>query len=286
MKTSAERFTPESIVVPERLRGRLDEDAVTRLQDSISKFGLMTPISVRWVDGDGGQDIALVAGRHRLEACRRLDMDFVDCLVLKGDDDDARLWEIAENLHRADLSVQERADHIAEWVRLTEQKNKSAACADIVKGRGQPKGGINDAVRELGIDRTEAQRAVKIAGISDEAKLAANDAGLNTQKDRLEIASAPADKQLDAVAHLKQRASDRKLLNSAADRVVTGDAISDAAQRIVDYMPAGEVQPLLLDLDAAKLNKLASAIRNILKTGVRMGTDTAVFDRTAAGGYR
>ncbi len=30
-------------------------------------------------------------------------------------------------------------------------------------GEGRPEGGINAAVRELGIDRTEAQRAVKIA---------------------------------------------------------------------------------------------------------------------------
>lgn len=35
---------------------------------------------------------------------------------------DARLWEIAENLHRAELTVQERAEHIAEWVRLTGEK--------------------------------------------------------------------------------------------------------------------------------------------------------------------
>lgn len=53
---------------------------------------------------------------------------------------------------------QDRAEHIAEWVRLTEGKNKGASCADIQRGRGQPQGGINAAVRELGIDRTEAQR--------------------------------------------------------------------------------------------------------------------------------
>jgi hypothetical protein len=91
---------------------------------------------------------------------------------------DARLWEIAENLHRADLTVTERSEHIAEWVRLTEDKQKmaGASCAiqpDAIgrkRSAQQQPSGINAAVRDLGIDRTEAQRAVKIASLTPEAK--------------------------------------------------------------------------------------------------------------------
>jgi hypothetical protein len=50
--------------------------------------------------------------------------------------------------------VLKRSEHITEWIRLTEEKNKSASCVDIPKGRGQPKGGIRAAVRDLGIDLT------------------------------------------------------------------------------------------------------------------------------------
>ena len=60
-----------------------------------------------------------------LEACRRLGMELVAVAIHEGDETDARLWEIAENLHRAELTVQERADHIAEWVRLTGEKAKA-----------------------------------------------------------------------------------------------------------------------------------------------------------------
>lgn len=76
----------------------------------------------------------------------------------------------------------ERANHIAEWVRLTEEKNKGATCADTPRGRGQPQGGINAAVRDLGVDRTEAQRAVKVSSLSDEAKQAISDAGIGHQQ--------------------------------------------------------------------------------------------------------
>jgi hypothetical protein len=70
--------------------------------------------------------------------------------------------------------VAERAEHIAEWVRITGEKVKAqVAPLDRPHDRGRQNQGINAAVRDLGIDRTEAQRAVKIAAIAPEAKEAA-----------------------------------------------------------------------------------------------------------------
>ena len=60
----------------------------------------------------------------------------------------ARLWEISENLHRAELSVGERADQIAEWIRLTAaQSGSGASCAKNPQGPGRPEGGIRAAAR-------------------------------------------------------------------------------------------------------------------------------------------
>jgi hypothetical protein len=74
-------------------------------------------------------------------------------------------------LHRADLTVQERSEHITEWVALTDEKVKAqVAPLDRPHDRGRANQGINAAVRDLGIDRTEAQRAVKIASLTPEAK--------------------------------------------------------------------------------------------------------------------
>lgn len=52
--------------------------------------------------------------------------------------------------------MQERSEHIAEWVRLTDERGK-AQVAPLTKphDRGRPNQGINAAVRDLGIDRTE-----------------------------------------------------------------------------------------------------------------------------------
>ena len=80
--------------------------------------------------------------------------------------DDFRLWEIAENLHRCELTVLERSEHIAEWVRLTEEKQAAVSAQLAPKlsargrsGEGRPESGINAAVRELGVERTQALAA-------------------------------------------------------------------------------------------------------------------------------
>ena len=62
---------------------------------------------------------------------------------------------------RAELTVAERSEHIAEWIRLTEEREQAKAqLAPLERpyDRGRPNQGINAASRELGIERTEARR--------------------------------------------------------------------------------------------------------------------------------
>jgi len=144
------------------------------------------------------------------------------------DEREARLWEIAENLHRAELTAQERADHIAEWVRLTEAK--VAQLAPPAGGLQPKEQGIRKATREIGIDRTEAQRAIKIAAIAPEAKQAARDAGLDDdQSALLTIARAPMAEQVAAVRDIVERKAapeiEPELRKSAAAELA--DPISD-----------------------------------------------------------
>jgi ParB family chromosome partitioning protein len=92
------------------------------------------------------------------------------------------MLEIAENLHRADLTELERKLQEAEWIELAgKEETAGATCADSLPdgrkaGPQHQQRGINAAVRELGIDRTEAQRAMKIASImSDERQPGRNE---------------------------------------------------------------------------------------------------------------
>jgi ParB-like chromosome segregation protein Spo0J len=222
-------------------RRPIDPEAVKSLAESMRTIGLQTPITVRVVDHvvedghDLGKGFALVAGRHRLEAARLLGWEEIECTEIEVSDLDARLWEISENLHRADLTVQERSDQIAEWVRLTEEKRGEVR--QVSGGRGN-EGGVAAASRELNMPRTNVRQAVKIASISDEAKEAAKEVGLDkNQSALLKVAAAPRDEQVARVRQLhsakrKRRDVDDFLAEKRARKAKAGD-IEDAINRFI-----------------------------------------------------
>lgn len=274
-----QKIDPDAITVGARLRP-LNPARVDELADSIAKFGLQTPISV-WCPND--TDAFLVAGHHRLAAVRKLGLWEIECAVVEMDECDRRLWEIAENLHRSELTVQERADHVAEWVRLTDEKVKGGQVAH--PGGQQPhEAGVSKAAKDLGIDRRQARRSVKIASITDDAKAAAKAAGLdNNQSALLEVANADPGDQTAKVAELKRRREAREIVKKSGDAIVKHDGNDEAAQIIIDYIPADVRQGLMLHLDAGGHHKLTAAIRRALTSGGRVGAARSVFDSTRAG---
>jgi hypothetical protein len=216
--------SPADIVVGDRLRA-LDHDSVERLKESISRIGLKTPISVR----SSEQGWTLVSGRHRLEACIALGMDEIPVVAETGSELEARLWEIAENLHRAELTALERAEHISLWIGLRGERGEGRPCAhagdklgqvgavsELDKaaravpppargGRGR-EGGVRVAARELGISQTDARRAVHRVHrigpalrevLRDMPEIADNGAELDA------LAALPEEQQAAAVAAVK-----------------------------------------------------------------------------------
>ena len=94
----------DDVRVPDaRLRGLGDFEA---LRESIASAGLLQPIVVDTTH-------TLVCGLHRLEACRSLGWTRIPALVEDFDSPRARLAEVDENLCRRELTVLERAEHIA-----------------------------------------------------------------------------------------------------------------------------------------------------------------------------
>lgn len=182
-----ETISIESIIIPEGRR-TIDEDTVQTLANSMEKIGLHTPITVRRND-DG--KVILVAGAHRHAAASLLGWEKINCFALKCSEDEADMWEIAENLHRADLTVLQRSEQIAKWVEIANRV--SAQVAPKPQG-GRPEGGERQAARELNIDRDEVRRAVKISKLSIEAKKAAVTAGMDDNQSAMLAAFRAGDK--------------------------------------------------------------------------------------------
>lgn len=73
------------------------------------------------------------------------------------------------------LTVDERAEHVAEWIRLC--SGKGGQVAHPLGGNQPHSKGTSAAAKEFGLERTDIQRSLKIAGRSPEAKAAAREAG-------------------------------------------------------------------------------------------------------------
>lgn len=192
-----QRVKVSDIHVGARKRTAINPETVRTIAASIKEIGLQNPISICFrdniqIDGELVDGVGcLVAGAHRREALMSLGpkFEYVDAVVF-DDEIAARKWEISENLHRAELSVLERSDHISEWIELTEQKiaeekNKLTNCESNKRTRGQPEGGIEAAERELGLKRMEGRRAVSVASLPEEAKQAARESGLDDHQSAL-----------------------------------------------------------------------------------------------------
>jgi len=230
-----------------------DQESVATLASSIKDIGLRTPITVRYfadrksADGTTDDNYVLVAGAHRLAAVKSLGWEKINCIEFSDDDIDAELWEIAENLHRAQLTVLERDTQVARWIELNTAKQTEAGNASQVathkhKKRGQQPGGVNAASRELGISKDDAHRAIKVASLSDEAKQAARDAGLDDNRTALlEVAKETTpEAQVARVAALKNKKTETPQKAAAPD------------------LPTGS------DVDAAKVAELARGLINYL----------------------
>lgn len=150
----------DSIQIGERHRA-LSEDAVERLIGSVKEFGLRQPISVR-IDNEG--ETHLVAGRHRLEVARRLGWSQIDSIEVDDDAIRAELWEIAENLHRLDLTKEQRNEHIRRYAELLEAQE---AAQRIVPqnaeqiSRGRPISTVTKVAKATGLSDDTVRRALR-----------------------------------------------------------------------------------------------------------------------------
>lgn len=249
-------------------RRDLRPEAVDALATSIETLGLRHPISIRYVDylnhpteGELYGAYVLVAGRHRLAAYEKLGRDRIECVVVKWGEDEARLWEIAENLHRADLTRLERDEQIAEWIAIKE-KAIFATCESSKTG---PKGAVNKAAEELpGVNKDAAYRAVKVASISEQARQAAVDAHLdNNQSALLKIARAPAAEQVAVV----QEIVEAKALRTEQD--IKNRAAQEIAELLAAHIPGDAWDVLRSNMQAAgNVNLILSAFNNLVGNSV------------------
>ncbi|MCA1909236.1 MAG: ParB N-terminal domain-containing protein [Magnetospirillum sp.] len=156
------------IVIGDRLR-RIDPDRARMLADNIVEVGaLRQPPEVRRQVKGGAFVHTLIAGAHRIGAVELLGWTEIECELREGSDDEARLWEIDENLVRHELNPLDRAVFLAErkaiYLRLHpetghggDRKSKKSSGHDV-----HLIGFARDTAARCGLNRKTIDRAVSI----------------------------------------------------------------------------------------------------------------------------
>ena len=113
-----QKFAIKDIYVPVKRRTTLNPKTVHDIAESILEVGLKVPILVR----EDGARFVLVEGLHRLEACKSIGFTEIEASVVQLDDAERELWEIDENLCRADLTELERGEHLLRRKEIYQRK--------------------------------------------------------------------------------------------------------------------------------------------------------------------
>lgn len=141
----------------------IDAATVEKLAESIRETGhLINPITVRRSQARRGRGLTdvfeVLAGMHRVKACRRLGWATIPAFVRDVDDLHAELILIDENLRRNDLSPAARSRNVARRKAIYEELHPETKHG--ATGRGRPKNRVAESATLSGDDggREPAER--------------------------------------------------------------------------------------------------------------------------------
>lgn len=227
-----------------------------------------------------------MAGRNRLQAAEELGWETIKAIELPDldEEDDAKsvgqLAEIAENLHRREITAFERNSLYARWVEIIEARGDRHKPAEVRQvsatgGRGRT-GGLAQAARNLNVPRSTLQQAVKIAQLSPEAQAEMRKLNLdNNQSALLEAAKAKTPEA--QVATLRQRA---KATKSKAAPVQQEDAttlarLAEVAENLhrreITALERDELVVRWAELVEQRAGQVAQPVPAVLSDGRKAG---------------
>ena len=129
-----------------------EDTAFEMLIDSISKLGVLTPIIVRSLD-DGNYEI--ISGHRRTEACRRLGIEVIPCIIKELTRDEATVILVDLNLQRDEVLPSEKAH--AYKMKMDALKNQGAR-TDLTSTQSVSK---FRTAEEVGKENNESRETVR-----------------------------------------------------------------------------------------------------------------------------
>ena len=272
---------------------------ITELANSIKEIGLVNPITVGKREVNGTYE--LLAGAHRLAACKSLKMDTVSAIVTDLEGLDRELAMIDENLLRNELTALERSEQTARRkeiyeVKYPETKKGGDQKSEEIKEKKSslrsdpPKPFVEATAEKLGVTpRTVAQDVYIANNLTPEAKDILRDTPAANKKSVLhELAQAPTEKQAELAQAVADKKGSIKMIRAATTRRNPRKATPASSTPTAKPAPFTSPAPALsstipppnppvkipcpklekrdgpVSLDAEKLDKLHNAIRTFI----------------------
>lgn len=246
----------------------IDGATVSGLVESISEVGLINPIRVR----AAGDRWELIAGAHRLAACKQLGLAVIDAVVVEDNDLRAELAMIDENLCRAELSPADRAGQTA---------RRKVIYLELHPETGHGGDRKSDQVANLAT-RSFVDETAKVTGQSERVVQRDAERGNKIASDVLAlIKGTPLDTgtYLDKLKRIRpaeqMHAAKRDL---AAERQKAKSGIHRRVRSVSAPLTEEEVREKQVEALMAAWNKASAEARQEFLDRI----DTPVFDRSAA----
>ncbi len=141
----------------------VDDEAMLRTTESISQYGVLTPLIARPLE-DGGYEI--ISGHRRAHAAEMAGLTEVPVLVRQMDDDAATVLMVDSNLQRESILPSERA--FAYKMKLEAMKHQGSR-SDLTSSQVGTKLRTDQVMaEELGESRNQIQRFIRLTNLIPE----------------------------------------------------------------------------------------------------------------------
>ncbi len=201
---------------PQQPRVTFDAAALAELEHSIRELGVLVPIIVRPLPGDGSEaTYELIAGERRWRAAAAARLDSIPALIRNADDRSSLELAVVENLQRQDLDPLEEAmgfQHLLEQYDYTQE-----ALAE-----------------RLGKSRPAVANALRLLGLADGLKARLRSGQLTVGHARALLSAAPERREELADRVVRDGLSVRDIERLAAERPPTRRETKPAHARSAD----------------------------------------------------
>ena len=197
-----------------RYQPRVDmrQESLNDLAESIKSQGVVQPIVVRPIKGDGATPYEIVAGERRWRAAQLAGLAEVPALVRSIDDEDAIAMALIENIQRENLNPLEECRALE---RLIDEFDLTHA----------------EAAKAVGRSRAAVSNLLRLAELSERVKPMLEDRSLDMGHGRALLAIQDSAKQYEAARQVVKQGLSVRATERLVKRLVNGGAAKPKAPK-------------------------------------------------------